>query len=175
LGTSEHGLPLHWSKRQPFHYAEVFYCYITWDSGTISWSQVSRTPYLLISQVYLRDLPSVFFPVSSTESLSELNMRHILFFAAFVTLALPAAAAAAPQCFYPDGVTVEPNHTPCNTTVTNSACCLPQDACTADGLCLGTANFNYRGSCTDKTWTSNACPQTCRLGKLQLRFTLVID
>jgi len=88
-------------------------------------------------------------------------MRRILSFSvAFVSLAVPAAAAS--QCFYPDGVTIEPNHTPCNTTVTNSACCLPQDSCTGNGLCLGTTNFNYRGSCTDKTWQSNACPQTCR-------------
>jgi hypothetical protein len=63
---------------------------------------------------------------------------------------------------------VEPNHTPCNTTQTNSACCLPQDSCTAQGLCLGTSNFNYRGSCTDKTWQSNSCPQTCRQGKSQI-------
>lgn len=100
--------------------------------------------------------------VSLARSRSELNMRHDLLFATLLALALPAATAA-PKCFYPDGVTVEPNHTPCNTTVANSACCLPQDSCTADGLCLGTSNFNYRGSCTDNTWSSNACPQTCLL------------
>jgi hypothetical protein len=111
------------------------------------------------------DLPPHFRLVPPKGSSSILNMRLILFFnAAFIALLRPIAAA--PQCFYPDGVTVEPNHTPCNTTVTDSSCCLPQDSCTADGLCLGTSNFNYRGSCTDKTWTSNACPQTCRLGKV---------
>ncbi|KAN0101552.1 hypothetical protein V8E51_012062 [Hyaloscypha variabilis] len=90
-------------------------------------------------------------------------MRNILLSViTFLALALTALAAA-PQCFYPDGVTVEPNHTPCNTTQVDSACCLPQDSCTAQGLCLGTSNFNYRGSCTDKTWRSNSCPQTCRL------------
>ncbi|KAE9369220.1 hypothetical protein N431DRAFT_413025 [Stipitochalara longipes BDJ] len=90
-------------------------------------------------------------------------MRNILLsIVAFLALALTTEAAA-PQCFYPDGVTVEPNHTPCNTTQVDSACCLPQDSCTAQGLCLGTSNFNYRGSCTDKSWQSNSCPQTCRL------------
>jgi hypothetical protein len=121
-------------------------------------------PNLLIFQVYLHDFPSVFFLVSSIKGLSEPNMRNILL-SVIEFLALPhTALAAAPQCFYPDGVTVEPNHTPCNTTQVDSACCLPQDSCTAQGLCLGTSNFNYRGSCTDKTWRSNSCPQTCRVG-----------
>jgi hypothetical protein len=138
--------------------------------------------YLLIFEIYFYDLPSVSFfscpsglsSVSCARSRSELNMRHNLLFATLLALALPAAAAA-PKCFYPDGVTVEPKHTPCNTTVTNSACCLPQDSCTVDGLCLGTSNFNYRGSCTDKTWSSNACPQTCLLGQLQILLQFVVD
>ncbi len=138
---------------------------------------------LLIFEIYFCDLPSGSFlscplclaPVSCTRSRSELNMRHNLLLATLLALALPAAAAAAPKCFYPDGVTVEPNHAPCNTTVTNSACCLPQDACTAGGLCLGTSNFNYRGSCTDKTWSSSACPQTCLLGLLEIHLQFVDD
>lgn len=87
--------------------------------------------------------------------------RILLFSTALVSFALPTEAA----CFYPDGITIEPNHVPCNTTTTNSACCLPQDSCTTSGLCLGTTNFNYRGTCTDKTFAAAGCSQTCKQGK----------
>jgi hypothetical protein len=134
-----------------------------------------RNICLCLPSVSFFSCPLVLSSVSCARSRTELNMRHILF-ATLMALALPAAAvAAAPKCFYPDGVTGEPKHTPCNTTVTNSACCLPQDSCTVDGLCLGTSNFNYRGSCTDKTWSSNACPQTCLLGQLQRLLQFVVD
>lgn len=28
-------------------------------------------------------------------------------------------------CFYPDGITTESNHSPCNATIESSACCDP--------------------------------------------------
>jgi len=62
----------------------------------------------LIAQVYFRHVPSDFFLVSATKGLSELNMRDIFLSSpALLALALTAAAAT-PQCFYPDEVTVEP-------------------------------------------------------------------
>lgn len=70
-------------------------------------------------------------------------------------------AAVGDICFYPDGITTEPTHKPCNTTLSTSACCDPLDSCSTSGLCLGRSGFVYRGSCTDRTWKSANCPTTC--------------
>ncbi|KUJ14984.1 uncharacterized protein LY89DRAFT_671378 [Mollisia scopiformis] len=83
---------------------------------------------------------------------------HIFF---FLVAARSVVAADSTTCYYPDGVTTEPNHVPCNTTLSTSACCDPLDSCTTSGLCLGRTGFNYRGSCTDKTWTSDNCASGC--------------
>ncbi|KAF8855419.1 hypothetical protein BDZ45DRAFT_503667 [Acephala macrosclerotiorum] len=82
-----------------------------------------------------------------------------LFFFTFATRA--TAALDSSLCFYPDGITTEPTHSPCNLTVSASSCCDPLDACTASGLCLGRTGFNYRGTCTDKTWDSSNCAASC--------------
>lgn len=84
-------------------------------------------------------------------------------------LAAAANSVAAVDCFYPDGVTTDPNHVPCNSTISTSSCCDPLDSCTNSGLCLGRTGFNYRGSCTDKTWTSANCASECLAGNGCLR------
>lgn len=86
-----------------------------------------------------------------------------LFFLVFATGVV--AALDSSLCFYPDGLTTEPTHSPCNLTVSASSCCDPLDACTASGLCLGRTGFNYRGTCTDKTWDSSNCAASCHAGK----------
>lgn len=93
------------------------------------------------------------------------KMRRTLFGGA-IFASLITAAQAAGTCFYPDGITTAPNHTPCNSTVSESACCDPLDVCTTSGVCLGRTGFNYRGSCTDSTWQSGLCPSICHAGKL---------
>lgn len=77
----------------------------------------------------------------------------------------PVTTAALLNCYYPDGTTTAPGHTPCNTTISASACCAPEDSCSTSGLCLGRTGFSYRGSCTDKTWASGNCPSECQKGK----------
>ncbi|CAG8975010.1 hypothetical protein HYALB_00012143 [Hymenoscyphus albidus] len=73
-----------------------------------------------------------------------------------------SSTTALDQCFYPDGKTVDPQHVPCNQTAgiatnTFSSCCSRPDACTTSGLCLGSAGWVYRGSCTDASWASPNC------------------
>ncbi|KAM3084355.1 hypothetical protein ACMFMF_001714 [Clarireedia jacksonii] len=44
---------------------------------------------------------------------------------------LTLAADASSTCWYPDGITAEPAHVPCNQTISGaSACCDPNDSCT---------------------------------------------
>ena len=85
---------------------------------------------------------------------------------ALVASALLALAAADTQhCYYPDGTNADAGTSPCNTTAAVSACCDPRDSCTISGLCLGASGWIYRSSCTDRTWTSLACPSQCHIGK----------
>jgi len=77
----------------------------------------------------------------------------------FVLSLLSASVnAAAGTCYYPDGKTIEPNHLPCNQTISAaSACCDPLDSCSTSGFCLGRSGWIYRGSCTDQGWGSANC------------------
>jgi hypothetical protein len=88
----------------------------------------------------------------------------------FLAVAISSTTAASSSlCFYPDGITTDPNHVPCNSTISTSACCDPLDSCTDSGICLGRTGFNYRGSCTDKTWTSSNCASECLAGEGRLQ------
>ncbi|KAH6674699.1 hypothetical protein B0J14DRAFT_699380 [Halenospora varia] len=52
-------------------------------------------------------------------------------------LSFIASVQAGATCYYPDGKTVDPNHVPCNQTISAaSACCDPQDSCSTSGICL---------------------------------------
>ncbi|TID25743.1 gb [Venturia nashicola] len=61
-------------------------------------------------------------------------------------------------CYWPNGSTAA-NQTVC-ASGSQSACCPIGNECTSNGLCY---DFGYlkRGSCTDKTWESSACPKYC--------------
>ncbi|RDW79482.1 hypothetical protein BP6252_04120 [Coleophoma cylindrospora] len=84
--------------------------------------------------------------------LSSATLAHAALIASFI-----ASSHALAQCYYPDG-TAEPNHRPCNQTISGiSACCDPLDACSESGFCLGRSGWQYRGSCTDTTWASGNC------------------
>ncbi|RDW91874.1 hypothetical protein BP5796_01268 [Coleophoma crateriformis] len=84
--------------------------------------------------------------------LSRDTLAHAALIASFI-----ASSHALAQCYYPDG-TAEPNHRPCNQTISGvSACCDPLDACSESGFCLGRSGWQYRGSCTDITWASWNC------------------
>ncbi|KAF7187270.1 hypothetical protein HII31_11358 [Pseudocercospora fuligena] len=66
------------------------------------------------------------------------------------------------KCYYPDG-TLSMTDSPCNSTAEFSACCRSSAYCLSNGLCLDNGILN-RESCTDKSWTSNSCPQYCKSG-----------
>ncbi|KAH0493444.1 hypothetical protein TgHK011_000112 [Trichoderma gracile] len=71
-------------------------------------------------------------------------------------------------CFYPDG-TPAPGDVPCTDSTANSVCCGTGYACLSNGICQATgdelkkpgASEFVRGSCTDKTFRSSACPSFC--------------
>ncbi|KAF7188005.1 hypothetical protein HII31_10677 [Pseudocercospora fuligena] len=86
-------------------------------------------------------------------------MKSPLVFAIFASVALSATT-----CYFPDG-TEAANFTTCNAGAANAACCTSSDACLSNGYCLqqdGLSNRIIRGSCTDKTFDSSACPQQCK-------------
>ncbi|KAK0659672.1 hypothetical protein DIS24_g3870 [Lasiodiplodia hormozganensis] len=62
-------------------------------------------------------------------------------------------------CYYPDGNTIS-DDVPCDSSAEQSACCGSGATCMMNGLCLNYGLFS-RGSCTDSSWESDACPQQC--------------
>jgi hypothetical protein len=75
-------------------------------------------------------------------------------------------------CWNPDGSSAEAGDSPCNgDSPLDSFCCPPGWACLGDKVCETTQWLNitpvsgdqfYRGSCTDKSWVSDACPNFCK-------------
>ena len=75
--------------------------------------------------------------------------------------------AAAQTCYFPDG-SLSGRDTPCRATSDGeaSACCAWFDICLDNNLCLSQVvnEIVSRGSCTDKSWQSDQCPQHCQDG-----------
>ncbi|KAF2173560.1 hypothetical protein M409DRAFT_48521 [Zasmidium cellare ATCC 36951] len=67
-------------------------------------------------------------------------------------------------CYTPNGAVWE-GATPCNQTADESHCCGVNDFCLSNGHCLQAegayANRIGRGTCTDSSWRSEACPYEC--------------
>lgn len=66
-------------------------------------------------------------------------------------------------CYFPNG-DIANNNFPCNGDAENSHCCNSGYVCYDGGLCLpweGYEDKYVRGSCTDQTWRSGACPSYC--------------
>lgn len=72
-----------------------------------------------------------------------------------------SAAVSTQKCYWPSGNEMSAGNLACSSSKT-SMCCAETDACTLSGYCLGSNGFPYRGGCTDKTWKSSACLQTCQ-------------
>jgi len=78
------------------------------------------------------------------------------------------------SCYYPDG-SLAPNDRPCSITASEqspSTCCGIGYACLNNTICQQTSatpccdtDLYIRGSCTDSTWSSNACPNFCISGR----------
>lgn len=74
-------------------------------------------------------------------------------------------------CYARDGTILTGGYLPCDSTASESACCLldegdggPADICTTAGLCYrqdGIPGFLYQNGCTDKSWASPNCPKFC--------------
>jgi len=74
-------------------------------------------------------------------------------------------------CYARDGTVLSGGYLPCDSTTSESACCLldegdggPADICTTAGLCYrqdGIPGILYQDACTDKTWASSSCPKFC--------------
>lgn len=87
-----------------------------------------------------------------------------MFIALAIPLLYPLFAIASQTCYWPNGAVAQ-GYVPCNLDQTNSMCCADQEqsACLSNGLCLWLGDFSIdRGGCTDSSWASGACVQTCR-------------
>ncbi|KAI9155574.1 hypothetical protein HJFPF1_08160 [Paramyrothecium foliicola] len=82
-------------------------------------------------------------------------------------------ATVSQVCYYPDG-SVATEQFPCTNDEGGTFCCADGEACLANKLCYFNStsifddtfrHFNYRGSCTDKSWQSENCPDYCTENK----------
>lgn len=72
-------------------------------------------------------------------------------------------------CYWPNGNQIPPSakYSPClpnpisGRDQSHFACCDDAAICTDQGLCVGSANWFYRGGCTDKSWASSSCASAC--------------
>ena len=71
------------------------------------------------------------------------------------------AAAAAQTCYYPSGL--PSTDVPCSSNPGPSPCCPADSFCLANGLCFGEGIVS-RSSCSDQSWTDEACPSYCSQG-----------
>lgn len=84
---------------------------------------------------------------------------HRIFTRSCVSILIVQRVAA--LCFDPDGTRLFADQ-PCLVNGTqDSFCCGPQATCLSDKLCWDGGGGYVRGSCTDATWKSSACPQFC--------------
>lgn len=94
---------------------------------------------------------------------------------ALTTFPSPASAQTRKQCFYPDGASSD--DVPCDANAEVSMCCGSTNLCLSSGLCRnpGTGpndGTSYaRGTCTDREWASDVCPQRCRVSMCDLAFS----
>jgi hypothetical protein len=95
------------------------------------------------------------------------STRHLFYIASLALLFHSAIANIA--CYFPDGVTLDPDGYPCNTSATASHCCRTFEACLTGGACY--TQFDsviYRRRCTDKTFKDAACPRPCLNSKFPI-------
>lgn len=64
-------------------------------------------------------------------------------------------------CFYPDGSRIFADIPCLRNGDEDSVCCGPVATCLSNKICWDGGSGYVRGSCTDPTWKSSACPQFC--------------
>ena len=77
---------------------------------------------------------------------------------AFIASTTQCVASAV--CHSPDG-TISPLDQPCYPSASDSFCCPPSSICSSNKLCTLPGGQPLRGSCTDPSFASEACPQFC--------------
>ena len=99
-------------------------------------------------------------------------MRSFLLWAIRATLVVSSSART---CYFPDG-TPTGTDVPCDGDAEDSFCCFTGQACLSNKICgafhtntTGTSLVYARGTCTDPTWNSPACPKFCLDGESTLR------
>ena len=95
-------------------------------------------------------------------------MFLISLYVLFNTIA-ETTAQSGPSCYSPDRTLTEQD-SPCDLSSEESACCNRNDICLDNHLCLPQSsplrNIIYRGTCTDSSWQSDACPKYCQDSEL---------
>lgn len=71
-------------------------------------------------------------------------------------------------CYFPDGTPTEDIPCTTNSSVKADYCCGKDSICFENKICLNNIGTLARGSCTDKSWNSPACPFFCVSGKSSL-------
>jgi hypothetical protein len=88
------------------------------------------------------------------------KIPHLLFF----LLLVPNFTFAQKKCYYPE-LEATGDH-PCDPDAEESVCCGTGGGsmCLTNKACVRPGHDMARGSCTDKTWGSEACPLFCTSG-----------
>ena len=132
------------------------------------WDTTHQTIFSLpvcLAPIYLA-APLSFRFSNAFVSISQQGRKMLLI--AFLYLCATTVSAT---CFHPNGTIPGPDYQPCNNTVQFSMCCAWNRTYDADqslqnGLCYNPiGNYYWRESCTDPTWTSEACSPLCRSGR----------
>lgn len=108
--------------------------------------------YLLFA---LDNMTFVLFSSFPNPSFLVLSFRYVLFFLARSTFVKST-------CYFPNGTPSE--DIPCTTNSSVDYCCGKNSMCFTNKVCLNFVGTLDRGSCTDKTWNSSACPFFCLSG-----------
>ncbi|OCK83469.1 hypothetical protein K432DRAFT_467283, partial [Lepidopterella palustris CBS 459.81] len=93
----------------------------------------------------------------------------MLFALGLLSELLPLSLVFAQSCYFSDGST-STDDVPCNPNALVSAYCFSKQACLSNGLCVFdprnvTTMAHHRGTCTESTWQSSACPRYCEVPK----------
>lgn len=97
------------------------------------------------------------FPESFVAMLLRSRCQKTIFFAIVATTAQYSALA---PCHAPGG-TISPLDQPCYPSASDSFCYPPSSICSSNKLCVVTGGQALRGSYTDLSFSSPACPNFC--------------
>ncbi|KAK8159878.1 hypothetical protein BC567DRAFT_24278 [Phyllosticta citribraziliensis] len=108
-------------------------------------------------------------PLSSRPRTGRAVRTRLKFIGIIVASAVGGGVAqnqngSVPRCYYPNGQTATDDYA-CYLNTTQSFCCTEGVKCLENKICdfINPTEYRFnRGTCTDKTWTSPACPSFCQ-------------